>query len=326
MKTKRKKKKLGIHHRIHRHIKKHMARLKRKRPHVHKMVVLMSIALPLVLGTLLFGSSALYFFESYQNELLGLEKEKISVNLPAVPDDTLAWKTYEDKVTNISIKYPDNWPDPKVEKPEGKEKFLHKVVFDNGLDISSERYKHYEVFVYDSKKYSGPVGTDNLNLKNQSTYKANNCDKKEFYEASLGEGGYPAQEVDILPNDDCFTEAYFFSVTRGGYTFNIVPTVAETDSPIKAGKKPEVIGAFPKFFEILSTLVIPEKEQKAQAERQIIQKKIVEKKVQPRRVLIHKATCAHKNDHSRKSKTKGHHMDEDCCMDPDESPNPRCQY
>ena len=37
-------------------------------------------------------------------------------------------------------------------------------------------------------------------------------------------------------------------------------------------------------------------------------------------------SCAAKNDHPSYSKTKGKHMDEDCCPDPDEWPNPRCSY
>ena len=38
-----------------------------------------------------------------------------------------------------------------------------------------------------------------------------------------------------------------------------------------------------------------------------------------------KMTC-HKDSPPRKSKTKGKHMDEDCCPDPDEWANPRCEY
>jgi glutaredoxin len=323
MKTKGK---LGMHHRVHRHIKKHMARLKRKRPHAHKMVVLMSIALPLVLGTLLFGSSALYMFESYQEDLLGLGKEKITVNLPVVQDDTLAWKTYQDKMTGFSVKYPDHWPNPGVEEGNSSSKYLKKVSFSNGLNATDKNLKGYNIYIYSGTKISGPAGTDNLSPQNSATYKANNCDKSEFQQATLGEGGYPAQEVDIKNNDRCFTEAYFYSVARGKYIYNIVPVVGETDSPIDIGEKGDVIAGFPKFFEILSTLVLPQEEQKAQVEKDIIQKNIVQKKAAPRRVLISKARCPHKNDHPRKSKTKGPHMDEDCCMDPDEWPNPRCQY
>lgn len=37
-------------------------------------------------------------------------------------------------------------------------------------------------------------------------------------------------------------------------------------------------------------------------------------------------TCRKKNDHPQRSKTKGTHMDEDCCIDPDEYPDPKCRY
>jgi len=103
----KKKKKIGIHHRVHRHIKKHLKKLKKNRPHVHKALVLMSIALPVVLGTLLFSSSALYYYESYFDTGSGADKEKITVNLPTVADDTINWKTYLDSETKFSIKYPD---------------------------------------------------------------------------------------------------------------------------------------------------------------------------------------------------------------------------
>lgn len=326
-KNKTKKKKLGFHHRVHRHIKKHLGRLKRKKPHAHKALVLMSIALPLVLGTVLFGSSALYLFESYQNELLGMEKEKITVEVPVAEDDTLAWKTYQDKITGFSVKYPDYWPDPKVSRAGGKVEYLEKVVFDNGFGTEAKRFKGFEVYVYDAEKISGPVESDNLMPKNPENLKANDCDKSEFSEATLGEGAYPAQEVEVESGDRCFMEAYFFSVNRGKYFYNIVPLAPETDSPLGEGKKIDVITNFPKFFEILSTFVVPLEEVQIEEEKEVIQKNIVEKKVQPRRVLQSLGRCSHKNDHPRKSRTKKHrHMDEDCCMDPDEWPNPRCQY
>lgn len=324
MKTKRK---LGLHHRVHRHLKKHLGRLKRKRPHTHKALVLMSIALPLVLGTLLFGSSALYLLESYQNELLGMEKEKITVDLPVAKDDTLSWKTYQDKETGFSVKYPDYWPDPKVEKANGKVKYLGKIAFNNGFEPNAKRYQGFEVYVYDTKKCSGLAESDNLAPRNPGTFKVNSCDKSEFLEATLGEGAYPAQEVETISDDRCFVEAYFFSVNRGKYFYNVVPLASEADSPLGESKKIDVITNFPKFFEILSTFVLPLEEVQAEEEKEIIQKSIVEKKIQPRRVLSNLGRCRHKNDHPRKSKTKKHrHMDEDCCMDPDEWPNPRCQY
>lgn len=45
-----------------------------------------------------------------------------------------------------------------------------------------------------------------------------------------------------------------------------------------------------------------------------------------RRPLVQKISCAEKNDHPSYSDSKGKHMDEDCCPDPDEWPKPGCTY
>jgi hypothetical protein len=45
-----------------------------------------------------------------------------------------------------------------------------------------------------------------------------------------------------------------------------------------------------------------------------------------RKPVVLRISCAEKNDHPSKSATKGKHMDEDCCPDPDEWPKPGCVY
>ena len=314
-----------LHRHIHRHIKKHLARLKKNHRHIHKVVVLMSITLPLVLGAMLFGSGALYLFESYQDEILNSNKEKINVELPIAKDDTLSWKTHKEDLTGFTVKYFNFWSDPVVKKPSSDTKYLRKITFDNGLDPSDEKYKGFDVLIYDAKRYPGPVGTGSL-VEKSTTSADDTCDKAEFDSATVGEEDYPAQEVNILSKNRCFQEAFFYSVTKGNYTYNIVPLIGPVSNPIADGKKADVISAFPKFFEILSTITLPQIEVKEIEQRSAVRRAIYTPEVKPHRVLITKAMCAHKNDHPRKSKTKGHHMDEDCCMDPDESPNPRCQY
>lgn len=332
MKKQKQKKKLGIHHRIHRHLKKHlrkhlarMRKLKKKRPRAHKVMMVMSVTIPLLLGLVLFGSGSLYLFESYQDELTEAQEQKITVDLPNAPDDTANWKSYTDSVSGFSVKFPEQWAEPKIDSGNG-EKYNRRIVFTNGLEASSELYKGFEVYIYDSGVYSSLPKTANLMPKKES-YRKEKCDQKEFFEAIVGEEDYPAQEVEVGGADSCFEEAYFFSVRRGDYLYNIAPLVNyQGDNPFEKGKKTELIMGFPKFFEILSTFVIPEKEKpkpSAPKEPKVAPKPAT----QPKRALVHKASCAHKNDHPRKSKTKKHrHMDEDCCMDPDEWPNPRCQY
>lgn len=45
-----------------------------------------------------------------------------------------------------------------------------------------------------------------------------------------------------------------------------------------------------------------------------------------RRPTVLRVSCREKNDHPSYSETKGKHMDEDCCPDPDEWPKPGCIY
>jgi len=326
---KKTKKHKGVRHhikRVHRHIKKHLQKLKKKRPRVHKAVVLMSVTLPIVLGTLLFGSSALYYYQNYFDD--GSSEEKITVNLPSIKDDTTNWKTYRDDRSGFSIKYSDHWNDPKILDSKEGTKYLKKILFDNGLSSSDEKYNGFAVFIYDAKDYPNPVGTDSLEPKTSVDFQQSDCSKAEFGEASLGEEGYPAQEVDIVSDNECFRETYFFSMTRGNYTYNIVPLIGSVNNSITEGIKSDIISFFPKFFEITSTILVPLPEKQVEEKPDPGKLNVVKKKpVEPRRSLVHLAKCAHKNDHPRKSRTKKHrHMDEDCCMDPDEWPNPRCQY
>ena len=300
----------GIHHRVHRrikkHLKKHLARyrkFKKKRPRAHKVVMVMSVSIPLILGLVFFGSGSLFLYESYRGELSAAQKQEITVDLPNVPDDTVSWNTYQDSLTGFSVKYLPRWDNPKVETGNGN--FERKITFTNGLDSSSEQFKGFEVYVYDGDVYSGIPKTVNLTAK-KSAYRKDKCDQREFFEAIVGEEDYPAQEVEIGGADSCFEETYFFSVKRGDYLYNIVPLVNyQGDNPFNRGKKTDLIIGFPKFFEILSTFVIPEKEKPEPAAP-----KAVPKPTQPKRVLISKASCAKKNHKGEKSKTKKHrHMD-----------------
>jgi hypothetical protein len=66
--------------------------------------------------------------------------------------------------------------------------------------------------------------------------------------------------------------------------------------------------------------VKPEFQPKAQKAVPVAHKTII------RKPIIQKISCAEKNDHPGYSDTKGKHMDEDCCPDPDEWPKPGCVY
>lgn len=86
----------------------------------------------------------------------------------------------------------------------------------------------------------------------------------------------------------------------------------------------EISDQFPEFYSIVSTLnpieivrpkPVPPKP-KITAPFLVTYKKVDGKLV-----------CAKKNDKPKKSKNKkGKHLDMECCLDPDEYPNPHCYY
>ncbi len=50
------------------------------------------------------------------------------------------------------------------------------------------------------------------------------------------------------------------------------------------------------------------------------------KQIAKKIIVVRRRSCAEENEHPSKSETKGKHMDEDCCPDPDEWPKPGCAY
>jgi hypothetical protein len=248
----------------------------------------------------------------YDDELRKLSG--ITTELKAIPDETAQWKIYENKDYDISIKYPLGWNEPKAESAQAGGKYLQKVTF---LDASKSNQKGFEVYVYDSAKFPGPAGTDSLIQKN-GKFGLEGC--PDFDNIFLGENSYPAKEVSIEASDPCYNAAFFYNLTKDGFTYNIVPYVSgyKFDS---FSHKINLISNFPEFYQIISTLNLEKKEDPAEASNQLMRRII-----RPQVKFVAKSSCAEKNDHPGYSKTKGKHMDEDCCPDPDEWPNPRCAY
>lgn len=73
--------------------------------------------------------------------------------------------------------------------------------------------------------------------------------------------------------------------------------------------------------------VLIDAEKKEEEARLAAERAAAAKKRAASAVPAGKVSCPEKNDgHPSKSKTKGKHMDEDCCPDPDEWPKPGCVY
>lgn len=254
---------------------------------------------------------------AYEDELRQLSG--LTVNLAPVPDPTADWKIYENKNYRLSLKYPQNWQPPRESFAGKGENYLLKISFDEKGIVSEKGGKGFDVFIYSAAKFPGPLGTDNLKKKNEGVASE---DCPDFNDITLGEKAYQAKEMNIKKNNPCWEETFFYSLTQQGYTFNIVPRLDGGFNIKDFDEKIPLVKTFPMFYDIVSTLDFAEQESVAQIPKKIVQKVVSVPKVR----YTSGASCAHKNDHPRNSKTKGKHMDEDCCPDPDEWPNPRCAY
>ncbi|MDP1846143.1 MAG: hypothetical protein Q8L09_05420 [Candidatus Moranbacteria bacterium] len=254
---------------------------------------------------------------AYADELKKLSG--ITTNLEQVPDETASWQVYDSQKYNFSIKYPPDWQTPKETSPDSESKYLLKISFNSQANSKGESRNGFDVFIYSSSKFTNYLGTDNL-VQKSGNIEQQDC--PHFDDITLGESGYPAKEINVTAEDPCWEETFFYSLTKNGFTYNIVPRSGNKYDIKNFDEKISLVKILPQFYDIVSTLNFTEKESVAQTSKRVVQKAVSP----PKARYTAGAKCNHKNDHPRKSKTKGKHIDEDCCPDPDEWPNPRCAY
>ena len=255
---------------------------------------------------------------AYEDEVRKLSG--ISANLVPAPDITENWSAYENKDYNFFLKYPANWQAPREIAPSPDSKYLLKIAFDEKGLVSEKNQKGFDVFIYDLKKTPDPKMADNLKMKGTS---AQLGDCPLFDSITLGKKEYPAEEIFVKANDRCYEETFFYSLVQDGYAYNIFPREGKNADIFPGDAKRTLIKIFPEFYDIVSTLDLEKKETGLSQAPKNIYRKIASP---PPVRFVRGPSCANKNDHPSYSKTKGKHMDEDCCPDPDEWPNPRCSY
>ena len=297
--------------------------------------------------------------EKYLSDLLRPEQEESEESLN-IPSD---WKIYRNQKYGFEIGYPENWPAPKESLPQNiNEEYELKISFKNNpikisnvsarkllasksknyqdekkignfdlgvkyseisdpsnsvkisrnsrKDISPEieKDKGFDVFIYSltklptSSKNSIPV---NKKYSLETTYNFNNPN------ASIANPSQCYSERISLAKDSFyFKKAYFYNVSHEKYAFNIVPYYnGKNDNKIQSDD------IFPEFYQSLFSFGF----------RQELPP-ILEPRFK-RKTFVTRGTikCVH-GGKPQMSKTKGRHMDEDCCPDPDEWPKPGCAY
>lgn len=258
-----------------------------------------------------------------------IEREE-DAQLPEI--DSTDWKNYSNSWYGFAIKYPPSWPTPVAVNPTpinrkvgstavaATENWEKKYFFARPAGDTPKNIVGFDLFVYDIKKVSELRNTAEFPLV-----------KKTFSEnpvsCNLNIGNHlieradsTAEEIYVPLGDKCLENTFFFSLTSERYIFNLAPRFKD-DFTTEKNLRNETISDLPEFFGSAINFELID------IKRPAPKPKITAPMPAAYAMVGGRMVCNKKNDKpSRSDKTKHRHLDMECCLDPDEYPNPHCYY
>jgi len=229
------------------------------------------------------------------------------------------WKTYEGTWYGFGIKYPKTWTYPTSESAIRGSNWEYRYKFRKQQSTESDMFIGFDVVIYNVKKVKSIFETEEFPLL-KSEELENNVECQNIRWNLIEPWDYPAEEIRIPVTDKCYQPSIFFSLTRDEYIYNIVAKTKEEDQALEDPFQ-IINDDFPNFFAAASTLELIEIK-RSPPKPMITAPKPVSFKIENGLMV-----CAKKNDKPSKSKkNKERHLDMECCLDPDEYPNPWCYY
>lgn len=232
------------------------------------------------------------------------------------------WKSYQSRWYGFELKYPETWAIPVGQVTDQNSKWEYRYQFRKKDFSESSPFRGFDLVVYNLSKIKELSNTEEFpSIKNENLKAEGKCSNIQGHIIETGD--YPAEEIYVGPNDDCYNSTLFFTLIKGNYIYNLVPVFKE-GSMTSGDLNVEMIDNFPEFFSVASTLSMID----------IVRPKPIPPKPKITaplpvsfKIVDGKRVCAKKNDKPKKSKkTKKKHLDMECCLDPDEYPNPHCHY
>lgn len=260
--------------------------------------------------------------ESQMTEQEAVQKEENDVPLIQSKVDTSSWTPYQNLWYGFSLKYPRDWSDPVAKKPLASDMWEQKIEFRLRETKAEDPFEGFDVEIYNISKVKEVSNTDEFpKLKNAENAADGQCANIDGH--LLETGDYPAEEIYIPMNDACYNAALFFSNTRGNYIYTIAPKLKD-GAGLAGDPAKEIATHMPEFFSVAGNWNLID----IQRPKPVRPKPVISAPMPVSYDVVGgKLVCAKKNDHPGKStKDKGKHMDMECCLDPDEYPNPHCTY
>ncbi len=273
------------------------------------------------MGEKKFPLSSVFDTQLSEQELIERDQENISnaqLNI-----DTSSWKPYQNVWYGFSVKYPDDWLDPVVKKPSAGEQWEQKIEYTMSLNGENNPFEGFNIKIYNVQKVKELANTDEY-PKLMDAELASNSECENIDGHLLETGDYAAEEVYVPIKDTCFNSALFFTNTRDNYIYNIYPRLKE-GAGLAGDPSEEIANHLPEFYSIVAewTLIDIKRPVATQPKKA----KASGPKPAAYAMVGGRMVCDKKNDKPGKSKKgKGRHLDMECCLDPDEYPNPWCYY
>ncbi len=251
------------------------------------------------------------------------EEKMFTGEVVSEPVDTTGWDTYQNKWYGFEIQHPDSWKNNTQYKTATEKSARYETIYKFRRDEEDESsvFDGYDVKIYPVKKVLAIEGTNDMRKKDGAPEDMEGCSFSK--EENFKPDGSGFQKVSVADSNLCYEPAYFYSVTEGNYIYNIVPAVGVSGERFADPEK-ETTRLFPEYKEAVASFSLmkitrpqPKPKPKITARRPVAAKTVNGKLV-----------CGKKNDKPRKSKNgnKPGHLDLECCLDPDERPNPWCTY
>ncbi|HLM84395.1 MAG TPA: hypothetical protein VK254_04290 [Candidatus Bathyarchaeia archaeon] len=289
------------------------------------------IGLPIIYfqsGEGIVGGGKLKYMGNIENSTQSLEiaKQFVGETISEPVVDITGWDTYRNQWYGFEIKHPDNWTNM-IFKTAGAKSSRYDVVYKFRKEESGENdpYIGFDVAVYPTKKADSLENTNDVVKRDNAPEDTSSCPLSD--EMILGEENIVFQKASVRKGNACFEPAYFFSIKKDDYLYDIVP-VAREEAEAPVNPEQDVNEKFPEYKQVVASFKNIPISRPLALPRAVARSRPSFKSchLSGGKVSGGKIICAAKHDHPRNSPNKGHHMDEDCCMDPDESRNPCCSY
>jgi hypothetical protein len=258
-------------------------------------------------------------------QTLGEQDKKID-EPPQVPvyalTDTLNWLTYKEPWYGFELKYPELWPKPTIKKAAANDLWYARYQFrapQNSTTTPSDW--GFDIIIYNLSKTTGLEKTAEF-PKEKYPATTTPCVTREPY--LVESFNFPAEEFLTKGDNECFEPAFFYTIIKDQYLYNIVP-VNDKLNPKEISDKQTILNQFPEFFNIAAhfDLIPIQRPKPVPPKPKITAPMPLDYKKVGGRLVCRKGSS---DKPSKSNKGKGKHLDMECCLDPDEYPNPHCYY